>query len=138
MHSKTNIEQKLDAITGNLEQMLRNANAIDETGRATNIAEFNRIINEKIDACSKVLSTTEEAGVTIDKYGANIAFARLSWLEEMRDKGAINPHAHIYGEEPEIKEDVVPRPSSFKSGIGKIFGKLKSKFSNTNSNTIER
>lgn len=128
----TNIEKQLNTITDNLKQELLAAKAIDKSGHATDIKKFNEIIDEKIMQCNEILATTEEDGVTVDQYGANIAFARISRLANMKTTGTITPEAIWQG-----KEEIMPEKTSsgnskktgaFNSGVSRFIAKIQSVF----------
>lgn len=127
------IEAELNAITDNLESELKAANAIDKDGRATDIKKFNKIIDDKIAQCNAVLATTERDGVTINRYGANLAFNRIAILEKAKKKGMLNADAIWFEHSAEKAITEADKPSAFRIGIKKLFEKIgfKTKFVQT-------
>ena len=127
------IEQQLNKITDGLKQELLMAKAIDEKGNAIDVKKFNQIIDEKIAQCNKVLETTERDGVTVDRYGANIAFNRIAILERAKEHGMLNPE-NAWVSREERKEAELNKPDAFKEGIKKLWKKMTGKFKTSNSN----
>ena len=133
------IEETLNVLTGNLEERLKREKAIDDSGKAIDIAKFNKILDEKIQECYELLKITEKDGTVIDKYGANIINARIAWLEDMKKHGSINHASHIFDQEKEANEaGTVEHPSVFVSSIRKIIGKVRTKLSATSTKTHNR
>lgn len=127
------VEKQLNAITNGLNDKLLSAKAIEESGKAIDIAKFNKIIDHAIDQCNAVLATTEKDGATVDSYGANLAYSRIQWLEDMKTKGSIDPLSNMFGEEKDISEETkeTPKPSRFGIGVRNAINKLKAKFNSS-------
>ena len=129
-----NVEEQLNTITKSLKQDLLSAKAIDESGKATDIVKFNKIIDSIIDQCNAVLSVTEKDGTTVDSYGANLAYSRIQWLEDMKTKGSINPSDNMFDEKKDVTEEIkiTDKPSKFRNGIKNVINKLRTRFKPSN------
>ena len=121
------IEKQLNVITSGLQETLRKVKAINDDKKVTNVAKFNKVLNHQISQCYELLSLTEKDGVTTDRYGADLIFARISWLEEIKNSQNINPY------EPEFKEKTenISKTSAFQSGITKLIEMIHTKFNRT-------
>lgn len=135
----TEIEKQLNEIVGNLKAELTAAKAIDAEGKATDTKKFNQILSEKITACNVVLAGTEKDGVTIDKYGANIAFNRISVLENMKKSGSIYPYMTWFNRDKE-RGIRIPRAEKTRkvNAFYSSLQRLLTKFRPTNSKEEER
>lgn len=138
----TEIEAQLNLITGNLKQEMIDARIIDEQDRVINVEEFKRILDKKIAQCQAILASTEKDGVTTDLYGANIAHARINWLETMKKHLSLQPQSEWQNEE-EPGVDSVPntaqeeKTNAFLRGISKLLRKFPF-VGRTNSNENNR
>ena len=133
MHSNTehfDIEKELNKISSNLKQELIASGAIDAKSlEATNTKLFDEVLDKKIKQCYSVLAKTEnEAGVTIDRNGANKVYALLQHLEDMKKfKSLLSLEAYSF----QSDEDKLIQPKkseSMKKGIGKLLQKMQQKF----------
>ena len=137
----TDIEKELNKITDNLKNELLAKQAIDESGRATNVAIFNQILTGKIAQCQAILASTEKDGVTTDLYGANIAHARINWLETMKKHLSLQPQSGWQNEEEPGVDSVTntvqeEKTNAFLRGISKLLRNFP--FGRTNSNENNR
>ena len=135
----TEIEKQLNEIIGDLKAELTAADAIDAEGKATDTKKFNQILSEKITACNMVLAGTEKDGVTIDRYGSNIAFNRIAVLENMKKHGTINPYVTWFDRDNERgvripRAEKTRKANAFYSGLQRLL----TKFRPTNSKEEER
>lgn len=137
----TDIDKQLNEITKDLKESLIAAHAIDDAGRATNIAKFHQILDSKIAQCEKILATTEHDGVTVDKYGANLVFNRIARLQKMKEMGALEPDSDWFnhGErgigEPKAK---MQKKAAFNAGLQKLLAKIRASFAHTNDTINDR
>jgi len=134
----TDIEKQLNEITDNLKEELLAANAIDETGRAIDVKTFNQMINAKIKELNTILATTEKDGVTVDRYGSNITYNRISMLEQMKKQRTLSPDSTWFNREEKGAVKKSEKTSAFNLGIKKLFSMFQSKTRNVSSNTNDR
>ena len=137
----TDIEAQLNLITGNLKQEMIGARAIDGQDRVINVEEFKRILDKKIAQCQAILASTEKDGVTTDLYGANIAHARINWLETMKKHLSLQPQSEWQNEEEPGVDSVTntvqeEKTNAFLRGISKLLRNFP--FGRTNSNENNR
>ncbi len=135
----TDIEKELNKITDNLKNELLAKQAIDESGRATNVAIFNQILTGKIAQCQAILASTEKDGVTTDLYGANIAHARINWLETMKKHLSLQPQSEWQNEEepgmnftPDDNQE--KKKNAFLRGISNLLQMFRPSRTNSNEN----
>jgi hypothetical protein len=128
------VEKQLNAITNILKDNLLSAKAIDASGKAIDIAKFNKIIDQAIDQCNTVLATTEKDGTTVDPYGANLAYSRVQWLEDIKTNGSIDPFDNMFDTVQDVTEEIKEsdKPAKFGSGIKKVINKIRTRFKPSN------
>ena len=135
---KTTVEQIHD-IAETLHSELINAGAINKKGEIVKPQMFLDIIEHKESELNKFYKEVEsEEGVITDKYALNILENYLWNLKEMKETMSVNfdekKSKDPTKKDPE-KEMMAPsKPSAFKTGMKKLFGKIKSKINPTNSN----
>ena len=123
----TDIEKQLNKITDTLKQELLAANAIDEAGHATDVKKFNEIIDAKIAQLNEIMATTEKDGVTIDRYGANIAGNRIDRLEQIKEHNVLSPETSWIEKEEKSTARKSEKTSAFNMGIKKLFSMFQSR-----------
>ena len=115
--------------------------AIDAKHNVIKTQMFIDIIEHAESELNKLMPEVEnEAGVTIDRNGANVIYNYISIFNEMKETMAVNPETlrAMPDEEKQITPEQPKKPGSYKSGIKKIFGKIKSKFTPTTEKTETR
>ena len=119
---------KAHKIANDLHSDLLKTGAIDAQDNIIKSQMFIDIIEHAESELKKLIPEVEnEAGVTIDRNGANIVYNYVYIFNEMKETMSVNPE--ILKTMPK-EEQIMPEktPSSFKTGIKKMFGKIKSKF----------
>ena len=135
---KTTIDQIHD-VAKTLNSELLSSGAIDKKGDIVKPQMFLDIIEHKESELNKFYKEVEsEEGVVTDKYALNILENYLWNLKEMKETMSVRPEEN--GPEnptktdPEEKMMQPSKQSAFKTGVKKLFGKIKSKLNPTNSN----
>lgn len=124
------IEKKIKSIRDSLTEELKRLNAIDESGRATDVEAFNRIMDEKIKEINALEPLiADETGVAKDGYAANIFFHQLELLNEMKKNHTINFDLNADSLNQGLKNETerFQKPGiakAFKDGIRKIIKKF--------------
>ena len=128
------IEEKIQEIRHSLESELKQANAIDSNGKATNTKLFEYIIDEKIQKIEQMESKiADEMGVAKGRYDAGILLGAEREFKEMREKHTINidsnEHTLNDGLEKETLLLVGNRSTrqTFKDGIKKLIQRFKNR-----------
>ena len=129
---------KAHKIATDMRSDLVNSSAIDAQGNIIKAQMFINIIEHAESELNKLLPEVEsEAGVVIDHDAANIVYNYLSIFNEMKQTMSVYPSDHA----PSREEFTTKQPKTsgaFKSGIKKMFGKIKSKFTPTIDKTETR
>jgi len=142
MPDKTTTEQ-IHEIAETLRSELLSAGAIDANDEVIKPQMFLDIIEHKESELRRFNSEVEnEAGVVTDRYAFNILENYYLIFEQMKEQMSLHPTAM----EPEDPTQIDPeaemmkpsKPSAFRNGIRKLFGKIKTKISPTNSNSNNR
>ena len=117
-------EVKLNQITDNLTNELRDANAIDDSGNVIDVPSFNSIINDKIDKCNNILMELETSGQRYDPNTNNIIFSRIQLLRDMQSAQSVYPHAQEQLREDKVltKQPTITKQTLW-NGIRRIFNK---------------
>ena len=126
-----NIENQIHQIREALVAELKQANAIDDNGKATNKEVFEKIMDKKIAEIMELEpKIADEAGVAQDRYASNIFFHQLELLNEMRKNGSISHENDSYSlkvgqqnEEQMLKGR--DKKGIFRNGINKLFAKFR-------------
>lgn len=132
---------KAHKIARELHSDLLKTGAIDAKNNVIKTQMFIDIIEHAESELNKLMPEVEnEAGVTIDRNGANIIYNYLSIFNEMKETMSVHPETlrAMPDEEEQITPEQPKKPGSYKSGIKKIFGKIKSKFALTKDKTETR
>lgn len=126
--AQTTIE-KAHKIARDLYSDLSTTGTIDAQDNIVKTQLFIDIIEHAESELNKLVPEVEsEAGVTIDRNAANIIYNYLSIFNEMKETMSVHPEmARIPAEQEHVTKHP-KKPTSFKSGIKKMFGKIKSKF----------
>lgn len=123
----TDIEKKLNAITSDFVDSLKKANAIDDQGIAVNRDVFVDIIDKKISECEKLFPLVEdEIGTTTDRYGKNIIYARIQYLNDIKNQNALTIPTIGY-EENLISKNTQRQNNSFFNRVKFKFFKIRRK-----------
>ncbi|MBP5707673.1 MAG: hypothetical protein J6W79_01620 [Alphaproteobacteria bacterium] len=133
--------EKLSIIREEMTTALSKAGIIDKSGKIINHQAFLEFVDRKIKEKNEELASTEKDGVTIDLYHANMIYAEINYLEEMKNKMSVDPYQFIPNEnadkEPESKKEnfehgkeKVHKKSgglvaNFKTKFSKMFGRNK-------------
>lgn len=122
---------KAHKIARDMHSELVNTGAIDAKNNVVKSQMFIDIIEHAESELNKLVPEVEsEAGVVIDRNAANIVYNYFDIFKEMKQTMSVHPElGHTSSEEFVTKESKAPR--AFKSGIKKMFGKIKSKFTPT-------
>ena len=121
------IANDLNKITASLVPDLLKTGAIDKANQIVKPQMFLDIIEQKeseIYALTKYVE--DEAGVTVDRNGANLIHDRLYTLQKMKEEMTLTPFEKSFEPEPAV-ENQAKTPSKFKAGIRKFFGKFHKK-----------
>lgn len=124
--SYIDIEQELDKITDSLKTELYMAGVFDANGNVKNKTRFNRIIDEKIDACNAISAKIEASGKRFDANSANIIGARIDFLRTIKGAQSLAPHTkqRTDREDKIIKKvETKQETNGFLNGIKKLFRK---------------
>ena len=129
---KKTTAEKIHDIAKTLNSELLSAGAINKKGDIVKPQMFLDIIEHKESELNKFYKDVEsEEGVTTDKYALNILEKYLWNLKEMKENMSVQPEEH----KPEEEMMQPSKPSAFKMGIKKLFGKIRSKLNPTKNNT---
>ena len=121
-----NVEKKIHEIRNDLNNEMKQANAIDENGKSTNNELFDQIIDAKINEINKLEPmVADEMGVAQDRYASNIFMHQIQLLNEMKKN-------HSLVKEPDLPEQDIAieranQPSKrqkFLNGIKKLMNKI--------------
>ena len=132
---------KAHKIARELHSDLLKTGAIDTQDNVIKAQMFIDIIEHAESELNKLIPEVEnEAGVTIDRNGANIVYNYISIFTEMKETMSVHPEMARIPQEQEhaTKPATAKTPGSYKFGIKKIFGKIKSKFTPTTEKTESR
>ena len=132
---------KAHKIARELHSDLLKTGAIDAKHNVIKTQMFIDIIEHAESELNKLIPEVEnEAGVTIDRNGANIVYNYISIFTEMKETMSVHPEMARIPQEQEhaTKPATAKKPGSYKSGIKKIFSKIKSKFTPTTEKTESR
>ena len=112
---------------------LVNSKAIDAKDNVIKSQMFIDIIEHAESELNKLVPEVEnEAGVVIDRDAANIVYNYFDIFKEMKQTMSVHPELVHTQSEPEEFVTKKPKTSgAFKTGIKKMFGKIKSKFTPT-------
>jgi len=120
------IEKKIHAIRDTLTQELKQSNAIDSNGHATNEKLFDFIIDEKIKEIQELEPmVANEMGVAKDRYSSNIFNHHIQLLNEMKKNKSIVYEPDLPEQDPAIeKATQLSKKQIFKNGIRNLFQKF--------------
>lgn len=140
--SKTLIE-KITEVGESLHAELKSTRTIDANDNILKPQMFIDIISHKEDELRKFYAEVEnEAGVITDRNAFNILEKYMWHFGEMKEKMSMTPEEQEPTEESliekETAEETSVKPSAFKAGIKRLFGKIKAKITPTNSTTNNR
>jgi hypothetical protein len=132
---------KAHKIARELHSDLLNTGAIDKQDNVIKAQMFIDIIEHAESELNKLIPEVEnEAGVTIDRNGANIVYNYISIFTEMKETMSVHPEMARIPQEQEhaTKSATAKTPAPFQSGIKKMFNKIKSKFALSKDKTETR
>jgi hypothetical protein len=132
-------EQQMQKFMQSLIGELKQAKAVDENGRATDVKAFESILDKKIKELENMdNSVTDEAGVARDRYSANKFMKTLETLREIRNHHAVKFDVNAYSlkqgaekEEQLLKTDL---RNKFIEGIRKIMARFSMHRNNQKAN----
>ena len=130
---------KAHKIARELHSDLLSTGAIDAQDNVIKAQMFIDIIEHAESELNKLIPEVEnEAGVTIDRNGANIVYNYISIFTEMKETMSVHPEMARIPQEHATKPATAKTPKPYQSGIKKIFDKIKSKFITTPDKTETR
>lgn len=123
---------KAHKIARDMHSELVNTGAIDAKDNVIKSQMFIDIIEHAESELNKLVPEVEsEAGVIIDRNAANIVYNYFNIFKEMKQTMSVHPELGHTSSEEEFATKQQKKSGSFKSGIKKMFGKIKSKFTPT-------
>lgn len=123
---------KAHKIARDMHSDLSKSGAIDAHDNVIKSQMFIDIIEHAESELNKLVPEVEsEAGVIIDRNAANIVYNYFDIFKEMKQTMFVHPELGHTSSEEEFTTEQPKKSGSFKSGIKKMFGKIKSKFTPT-------
>lgn len=120
------IEKKIHEIRNALDNELKQANAIDSAGHATNKELFEHIIDEKIKEINQLEPMiADEMGVARDRYASNIFMHQIELLNEMKKRHAVTYEPNLPKQDIAIERtEKTSKKQTFVNGIKKLLQKI--------------
>lgn len=131
--------EKLNIIREEINAELSKAGIINNSDKIINRQAFVEFIDKKLQEKSKELASTEKDGVTIDLYHANMVYAEINYLEEMKNKMSVDPYQ--FDSNKEVSKEQNSKTENFKAGninVQKKSGGLIANFKTTFSKMFGR
>lgn len=128
------IEKQLNAITDNMLLEMQKAKIIDKEYNVLDEKKFISFLTNAEKECNKLFQQVEKDGSTFDKYGANLIYARLDHLSNMKKTKAILPVEKFESKE-NLGDQTHNEVKTYKKGIFNLFRRKRNRIVVSNQNT---
>ena len=110
--SYQDIEQQLNQITNELNTHLKFTGIVDSDGKAVNIEEFNRLVENAITDCFKIAANLE-LEPRFDANSNNIVQSRIQFLRDMQKNKSISPDINP---EQDYEQEIIEKNTNKEPG----------------------
>lgn len=121
------IEMKIDDVLKQFKTELKTSKVVDEAGNVNDKKAFAKLVDQSIKRLTDLEShIASEAGVVTDRYGAEILYANIQSLKDMKQAGSLSPSAtsESLRRGAENEEDFL-KSKKFFGGIFNLFKRNK-------------